>query len=176
MEETTLTQAQPDDAGSLDTNAGVVDRSSSVAAGAGSSALLRFMPRASAKVQLVLASIVWLIGASILGVRGVIYLTRGHWAAWLVALALVIGVVKGRLVLERVARKAVERIRSRGREHCLFGFFSWKSWILIGVMMGGGIMLRRSGAPPAILGVLYVAVATALLYGDHTYWLAAIAK
>lgn len=180
MEETTLTEMHVGQTGSLRDD-DTTSASSGVASGAvserASSALVhRLTPRASARVQLVLASIVWLVGAAILAVRGVIYLSRSHWAAWLVALALVIGVVKGRLVLERVARKAVERIRLRGRERCLFGFFSWKSWLLIAVMMGGGIMLRRSGAPPAFLGVLYVAVATALLYGDHTYWLAAIKR
>lgn len=178
MEETTLTEMQAGQTGSLRGD-DTASASSGVASGAASerassSLVHRLTPRAPARVQLVLASIVWLVGAAILAVRGVIYLSRSHWAAWLIALALVIGVAKGRLILERVARKAVERIRLRGRERCLFGFFSWKSWLLIVVMMGGGIMLRRSGAPPAFLGVLYVAVATALLYGDHQYWLAAI--
>lgn len=137
---------------------------------------LRLMPRASARVQLVLAAFVWCVGASILGVRGIVYLSRSHWAAWLVAFALVLGVVKGHLILDRVARKAVVRIRLRGRERCLFGFFSWKSWLLIVVMMGGGIVLRNSGMRPEVLGVIYVAVATALLYGVSTYWKAIALK
>jgi len=136
----------------------------------------RLMPRASARVQLVLASVVWLVGASILGARGIVYLSRSHWEAWLVALALVIGVAKGHLVLDRVARRAVTRIRLRGRDRCMFGFFSWKSWLFIACMMGGGIALRNSGAPAAFLGVMYVAVATALVYGDHTYWRAVFTK
>ena len=137
---------------------------------------LRYMPRATARVQLVLAAVVWLVGASILGVRGVVYLSLSHWAFWLLALGLVIGILKGHLVLDRVARKAIIRIRLRGRERCLFGFFSWQSWLLIACMMGGGIALRNSGAPPAFLGVLYMAVATALLYGDVTYWRAALGR
>ena len=169
MEDTTLTAtppAAPDESTVLAPNAGE-----------GHTPLAyRLMPRASARVQLVLASIVWLVGASILLTRGVFYLYHSHWAAWLVALALVIGVAKGHLVLKRVASKGVDRIRVRGRDYCLFGFFSWKSWLLIGVMMGGGIMLRQSGAPPAFLGVLYMAVGTALIYGDHRYWLAAIGR
>ncbi len=136
----------------------------------------RFMPRGTARVQLVLAAIVWLVGASILFARGVGYLMQSHWAAWLVALALVLGVVKGHLILDRVARKAVIRIRMRGRERCLFGFFSWKTWLLIAVMMGSGIALRRSGTSPEILGVIYMAVGTALLYGDRTYWRAALSR
>lgn len=130
----------------------------------------RLKPRASVRVQLHLAALVWLVGASILGVRGVVYLARSHWAAWLIAVGLVLGVVKGHLLLERVARKAVARIKERGNEKCLFGFFSWRSWLLVAVMMGGGIVLRNSGAPYEFLGVLYAAVATALVYGDITYW------
>jgi hypothetical protein len=130
----------------------------------------RLMPKGSVRLQLTLAALMWFVGAAILGVRGAIYLWHSHWAAWLVALALVIGVVKGHLLLDRVAKKAVARIRSRGSDLCLFGFFSWKSWLLIGLMMGGGIALRNSGAPTEFLGVLYAAVATGLVYGDITYW------
>jgi hypothetical protein len=130
----------------------------------------RLMPKGSVRLQLHLAALMWFVGATILGVRGAYYLWHSHWAAWLVALALVIGVVKGHLLLERVAKKAVARIRARGSDACLFGFFSWKSWLLIGLMMGGGITLRNSGAPRELLGVLYAAVATGLFYGGITYW------
>jgi len=121
-------------------------------------------------VQLVLAASVWLVGASILAVRGAGYLLDAHWAAWLLALGLVIGIAKAHLVLDRVARKAVVRIRARDRDGCLFGFFSWKSWLFILVMMGGGIALRNSGAPEEVLGVIYAAVATGLVYADRVYW------
>ena len=117
-----------------------------------------------------LAATVWLVGATILGVRGAGYLLQAHWAAWLLALGLVIGIAKGHLVLDHVARKAVVRIRQRDREACLFGFFSWKSWLFILLMMGGGILLRNSGAPAGFLGVVYAAVATGLIYGDRIYW------
>lgn len=142
---------------------------------AGTSLVYRLTPRASARVQLLLAAIVWLVGATILGVRGAGYLLQAHWAAWLLALGLVIGIAKGHLILDRVARKAVARIRERDRNGCLFGFFSWKSWLFIFVMMGGGIMLRNSGAPAEFLGVLYAAVATALVYADRIYWRAVMA-
>ena len=128
------------------------------------------MPRANARVQLVLAATVWLVGASILAVRGANYLLQSHWAAWLLVLALVVGIAKGHLILDRVAHKAVTRIRERDRDGCLFGFFPWKSWLFIGVMMGGGIALRNSGAPSEVLSVIYAAVATGLIYADRVYW------
>jgi len=137
----------------------------------------RLMPKGSVRLQLTLAAIMWLVGASIVGVRGVNYLWESRdWAAWLLALALALGVAKGHFVLDRAARKGVDRIRARGRDACLFGFFSLKTWLLIAVMMGGGIALRNSGAPSEVLGVMYAAVGTALVYGDITYWRAVLAK
>lgn len=143
--------------------------------GRSESLVRRLTPKGSVRVQLHLAAMMWLVGASILGIRGFMYLSKSHWAAWLVALALVLGVVKGHLLLDRVARNGVAHILARGSGRCLFGFFSWKSWLLVALMMGGGIVLRNSGVAPDILGVLYAAVATALVYGDITYWRAVLA-
>lgn len=111
----------------------------------------------------------WTVGATILLVRGVFYLRDEHWALWLIALAVGLGVFKSQVLLDRVARKAVVRIRERGRA-CFFGFFSPKTWIFVALMMGGGIMLRRTGLNHGILAVIYVGVGTALVLADRIFW------
>lgn len=140
----------------------------------------RLTPRAGVRVQLVSAAIVWLVGASILLVRGVVYVQGRSWHAWALAagLAIVIAVPKTRYVLDRVATKAVSRIRARGRA-CYFGFFSWKSWAFVGLMMGGGIIIRNTFVRPdvigaGILGALYVGIGSALLVADRAFWHAAV--
>jgi hypothetical protein len=132
----------------------------------------RFTPRAGQRVQLFSAAAMWAIGATILLVRGVGFL-HDSWFAALLALAVVIGVVKSRYLLDRVARKAVLRIHERGRA-CYFGFFSWKSWLFVIVMMGGGILLRRSGLPRDFLAVVYVGVGSGLAIADRIFWQALI--
>jgi hypothetical protein len=132
----------------------------------------RFTPRAGQRVQLFSAAAMWAIGAMILLVRGVGFL-HDNWYAALLALAIVLGLVKSRYLLDRVARKAVLRIHERGRA-CYFGFFSWKSWLFVVVMMGGGILLRRSGLPRDFLAVLYVGVGTGLALADRIFWQALI--
>lgn len=117
----------------------------------------------------------WSIGAAILLIRGVGYLQGRYWHAWVLALAVVLGVAKSRLLLDRVARKGVARIHERGRA-CYFGFFSWKSWLFVATMMGGGILLRHSGLRPGILAVIYIGVGTALLLADRIFWAAAAAS
>ena len=132
----------------------------------------RFTPRAGQRVQLFSAAAMWAVGAAILLVRGVGFL-HDSWYAALLALAVVIGVVKSRYLLDRVARKAVLRIHERGKA-CYFGFFSWKSWMFVIVMMGGGILLRRSGLPRDFLAVLYVGVGTGLVLADRIFWQALV--
>jgi len=140
----------------------------------------RLTPRASAQVQLFAAAVVWAIGAGILLVRGVIYVHDRSWHAWVLGatLAVIIAVPKSRYVLDKVARKAVKRIRERDHA-CFFGFFSWRSWLFVGVMMGGGIVIRNTFVQPGlvgagILGALYVGIGSALLVADRVFWHAAL--
>jgi len=134
-------------------------------------------------VQLFAAAVVWLVGASILLIRGIAFL-HDRWIPLIIVAALLIGLAKERYILNNYARKAVIRIHGRGRAF-LFGMFSLKSWLFILVMMGGGIALRHSVlADPSdtirwgrdALAVLYVAVGTALLMADRIYWQAVVAK
>jgi hypothetical protein len=137
----------------------------------------RFEPKASVRTQLYAAAVMWLIGAAFLTRRAVIALSDEHAAWWIVAIAVsiavVLGLIKGRAVMYRAANKSASRIRSRGRS-CFFGFFSWKTWLLVAVMMTGGILLRLSPLPHTLLGILYLAIAVGLIYGDWVFWSAAI--
>lgn len=141
----------------------------------------RLTPRAGVRVQLFAAAFVWAVGASILLVRGVIYVHDRHWHAWVLGgvLAVVIAVPKTRFVLDRVAIKAVARIHARDRA-CFFGFFSWKAWLFVGVMMGGGIIIRNTFVQPGvigagILGAVYMGIGAALAVADRVFWKAAFA-
>ena len=137
----------------------------------------RYEPRAGTKTQLYAAAVTWLLAATMLLVRGVIFLSDEHKAWWLVAVAVsaavVLGLIKGRAVMHRSSVKSVARIRARGRS-CFFGYFSWKTWLLVAFMSTAGVLLRRSGMPHVFLGVLYLAIAVGLIYGDWVFWDAAI--
>lgn len=132
------------------------------------------------RTQLVTAAMMWLIGASILLVRGLGYIEGRSWHAWALAVGLALGVLKSRYLLERVAASAVARIRTRGRAFFL-SFFSLRSWALVAVMMGGGIAIRQLVVAPGqigagILGAVYIGVGTALVLADRVFWHAAFRK
>jgi hypothetical protein len=141
----------------------------------------RLTPRAGIRPQLIAAAVLWGVGTSILLIRGVIYMFAqeeldrfGYGVALIGLVAVTIGLVKARLILIRYAQKAVRRIRTRGHA-CFFGFFAPTSWLFILVMMGGGMLLRRTPLVEfwwgrTFLGILYVAVGTALLIADIVFW------
>ena len=151
------------------------DDATSDKSGASDSLLGRLTPRTGPRAQLFAAASVWLVGASILMFRGLGYLRGQSWWALAIAAAVVIGVLKSRYLLDGVARKAVSRIRARGRA-CFFGFFSWKSWGFVALMMGGGILLRNAGTPPWVLAIVYLGVGTALLVAERIFWRAALVR
>lgn len=135
-------------------------------------------PTASVRAQLLAGALMWLIGASILLVRGFGYIQGRSWHAWALSAGLILGVLKSRYMLEGVATKAVARVNERGRAW-FFGFFSARSWLLVAIMMGGGMLLRRIIVHPdqvgaGIMGAVYIGVGSALLLADRMFWHAAI--
>lgn len=146
----------------------------------------RLAPHAGIRVQLVAAALLWLVGTSILLVRGVTYILApdeferfGYGVVLIALIAVAIGLVKARLILIRYAGKAVRRIRTRGHAS-FFGLFAPSSWLFIVIMMGGGVLLRQSALVDSwwgrtFLGILYVAVGTALAIADVVFWRAALA-
>lgn len=134
----------------------------------------RLKPRLGARTQLLLAGFVWYAVAISLGLRGAGWVIGSEWSTLLVVVGLVLGALKGRFIMQRVASSAIDRIQERGRDKCAGGFFSWKSWLVVLVMMAGGHALRLTAIPRPILGALYIAIAMGLLIAGRLYWRAAI--
>jgi hypothetical protein len=132
----------------------------------------RFKPAARARTHLLAAAGLWTVVGLGLSTLGFVwcFAVRLPWPFLLAAAGVIAGSLKGRFVLRRLAEKNAARVIRRGDGHCLGGFLSGKTWLLVAVMMTAGIVLRRSGVPHAILGVLYSAIGTALLAGSVPLW------
>ena len=131
----------------------------------------RHKPSASVPTHLMMAWLLWVVVGSALAGFG----ARWLWGAtpalapWVAAGAIVVGAVKSRLVLDRVARKVVERICARGDGRCLGGFLSLRTWGLVIVMIVVGRLLRGAVAR-GIVGAIYIAVGAALLLSSRHAW------
>lgn len=135
-------------------------------------ALQRYKPAVTARVQLLLAALLWsIVGASLL--------TAGLWwglgpgglhRVGFLLVALGVGVLKARLVLERSAERNIARIRARGDGFCVGGFLSWQTWLFVLGMMLLGRFLRHGPVPRVLVGFVYAAVGTALLVASRVLW------
>ena len=74
----------------------------------------RYKPRTTVKVQLILAAAMWTVAACILGFRAVGWLIGTPLALPLWVAALILGELKARYIMDRVATNAIVRIRKRG--------------------------------------------------------------
>jgi len=81
----------------------------------------------------------------------------------------------------------VARIDERGPSAPWWGFYPPRTWVLIAIMMGTGLVLRIAipdlffhfHAPDsyyAWIGLVYLAVGVALLHASRTWWVAFFAR
>ncbi|MCH7814355.1 MAG: hypothetical protein IID40_10085 [Planctomycetes bacterium] len=127
--------------------------------------------------MVLLAGGLWAVAGTVLSVVGVLLLWgSGGLLPWLLlVLALVLGGVKGRLIMCRVADRNVARLHGLCVSGTLWRIYTPGGWAFIAAMMLLGMALRRfntalatSWGRPA-LGVVDLAVGVALLIGAHRY-------
>lgn len=125
-------------------------------------------PGASVVAHLFVASLLWSLIGTYLAVRGI--LLCGVGSPWTLLAAVAVGAVKSVLVLDRTARRNLDRIMARGGGRCLGGVYSWRMWGFIVLMMLLGRWLRHSGLDGALVGLVYLAVGTALFASSRLFW------
>ena len=131
-----------------------------------------YKPVASSRMQLWLAAAMWsCVGAGLFSV-GAFWLLENVEAKGIVLMfvAVGLGLGKGLLILDRTANRNISRIKLRGEDRCFGGFLSPRIWILVIGMMLLGRLLRTSGLPRPLLGVIYGAVGIGLLFSSRLIW------
>ena len=130
------------------------------------------------KISLIIVGVMWfVVGAvlSIVGVNWMLQLGFGPKLIMFLAPSVLIGTLKGRFVLQKVALKYYKRSDQIkfGDNDILIGWMKIlgiKGFILIGLMMVLGGILRRSPIDRPILGIVYLAVGIALLYASKIFF------
>ena len=130
------------------------------------------------KTSLTIVGIIWFLvgaGLSIAGINWMLTLGFGPKMIIFLTLSVLVGLLKGRFVLQKVALKYYKRsdLVQFNDNDILIGWikiFGVKGFILIGLMMAMGGILRRSPIDRPILGIVYLAVGIALLYASKTFF------
>jgi len=69
----------------------------------------------------------------------------------------------------KIVDKNLGRILPMQGTRCLFSFMTWKSYILVAVMVAMGIGLRHSPIPKIYLSVLYIGIGLSLILSSIRY-------
>jgi hypothetical protein len=80
------------------------------------------------------------------------------------------GLIIHRFGFIKVAEKNINRLTALKDKPCIFSFMSWKSYLMVGVMMTMGFLIRHSGLSKEFLVPLYTAIGTALILSSTRYY------
>ena len=129
----------------------------------------KFKPGVSPKTHLFCASALWTVIGLLLIFRGITYLAPDYLLP-LLLIGIILGSLKSYLVLNKAASRGVERIKRFGDNTCIGAVYSWRTWLLVLVMMLLGMILRISPVPQALIGTVCIAIGWALLLSSRYPW------
>jgi len=132
--------------------------------------LVRYKPGASISTHLMLAALIWSVVGFFLMMNGFLLINFAE-RSWLVFLGLALGTAKGFFILDRVARKNIERIHGFKQKACVGSVYSYKTWLLVVMMIVVGRTLRMTVLPGEVVGVIYMAVGCGLMLASRLMWL-----
>ncbi len=90
-------------------------------------------------------------------------------ALFLISLGLLVGFIKGRMILIKTVKRVVHRIMSLPDPLLITQMYDKKYLILLCLMMAMGMSLKRLHLPSDILGTIDVAIGSALINGSLLY-------
>ena len=104
---------------------------------------------------LIIAAAVWLLaGINILRL-GIIAILDTELVAALLAIGIVVTFLLFHMMFAKLVGKQSTRIRDYGNAPtCAFAFFDVKGYVMMAIMMGGGIALREFGSSRSCIPVL----------------------
>ena len=142
--------------------------------------LINFLkPSIPQRYLLMLGALVWTCAGSILLYKGFTLLISFLVFPYVeFFLSILLGILFYVFMFSKISLKHTQRIFHLTIEYpCMFSFFNVRSYILMGAMITGGILLRKSGILPAdILLIIYFMMGIPLFlssfrfYHGFIYW------
>lgn len=137
----------------------------------------KIKPGVSKRILLLVAAGVWgFAGYNIirLGTHDLIRQTHNLWLMLLGA-ALIFALFFKFIFLKMYRKHLVRIVNNPITNPCLFSFFDVKSYLIMALMITGGVALRRSHLlPPAYLGTFYLGLGVALVSAALCFLCAAV--
>jgi hypothetical protein len=131
----------------------------------------RFKPAVEKRVLILLSGVMWIaVGTMLLNFAYGWLAGEGGGVAFVLAAAgLCVSLAIHHFGFLKVVDKNLGRILPMQGKRCVFAFQSWKSYLIIVVMIGMGIGLRHSSIPKPYLAVLYIGIGMGLILSSVRY-------
>ncbi|MFZ0614434.1 MAG: hypothetical protein WAM73_19475 [Desulfobacterales bacterium] len=134
--------------------------------------LSRLKPAVPKYALMAIAGLLWTtvgLGLCRLGYKWV-SLLPGAWSLPIGTAGVALAVIAYRASFSAIVAKNIERLCRLPARGCLFAFQAWRSYLIIVLMIGLGVVLRHSPVPKALLAVVYFAIGGALVLGSFRYY------
>ncbi len=128
--------------------------------------LEKIKPGVQKRTLLLIAGCTWTIAGVILIFRSLLWLIgANHHLTMEIGIGIVLGILFYILLFARISKKHITRITLiRIDNPCFFSFFNFRSYLLMAIMISGGITLRLSGlVNPEIIYTFFLCMGIPLL-------------
>ena len=131
----------------------------------------RFKPAVPKRALLFLAGFVWFCVGTMLLAFAYSWLSDVNrtLAFVLSGLGVILALLVHHFGFLKIADKNIERIQPKVGKQCAFSFITWKSYLIIIVMVTMGTCLRHSAIPKRYLAILYTGIGLALILSSLRY-------
>ena len=131
----------------------------------------KLKPAVDKRVLLLLAGLMW-FGVGILLLWMAIswlhtFQVRGSWI--FTGIGIITALFVHHFGFLKIVDKNLDRLLPMEGKRCLFSFITWKSYLIIIVMVALGIALRHSPIPKPYLSILYIGIGLALILSSVRY-------
>ncbi|MCX6252845.1 MAG: hypothetical protein NTX61_19085 [Bacteroidetes bacterium] len=133
----------------------------------------KYKPSVSRRSLLMIAGCVWAIAGGILITRALVQLfIIRHYLLLELFLGVVFGIAFYLILFTRISKKHITRIQLIKVDNpCFFSFFNFRSYILMMIMITGGITLRKLNViNPNILWTFYLTMGIPLAISAYRFF------
>jgi hypothetical protein len=130
-------------------------------------------PKLPKRYLLFLAAMVWTFAGGMLLYKGIaFYISEPIYLILRCSVSIICGSLFYYFMFSKISAKHTTRIMNIQHEKpCMFSFFNVRSYILMSIMITGGILLRKSGIVPTLyLSMLYTTMGIPLFLSSLRFY------
>jgi hypothetical protein len=133
--------------------------------------IAKIKPAVNKRVLLFLAGFMWLgVGTMLLFLSfSWLHAFRAHGSFLFGGIGVIVALVVHHFGFLKIVDKNLGRILPMEGTKCVFSFITWKSYVVVAVMVAMGALLRHSPIPKPYLAILYISIGLALLLSSIRY-------